>query len=82
MLTVAEAAERLRVSPSTVYDLCTARRLEHHRVGLGRGKILISEPALMKYLKGTLVSVDSRPSQAQAIAPSDDVKEWEAIYSR
>jgi excisionase family DNA binding protein len=79
MLTVAEAAERLMVSPSTVYDLCTARRLEHHRVGLGRGKILISEPALEKYLKGTLVTVDRAP-QPKVVA-GDGRDEWAAIYS-
>lgn len=80
MLTVAEAAERLRVSPSTVYDLCTARKLEHHRVGLGRGKILISEPALEKYLKGTLVTVDDRAAQPKAKTDASWKKEWAAIY--
>ena len=32
LLTVREAAERLRVSPATVYKLCEARKLAHVRL--------------------------------------------------
>ncbi len=33
LLTVREAAERLRVSPATVYKLCEAGKLAHVRLG-------------------------------------------------
>ena len=51
-MTVKEAAERLGVSCQTIYQLCAARRLRHSRVGLGRGKITISEEAVAEYLRG------------------------------
>jgi excisionase family DNA binding protein len=57
MFTVKQAAQRLGVSAQLVYNLCTARKLEHVRVGLGRGKILIPEPALNEYLRGQTVGV-------------------------
>ena len=45
--TVAEAATILRASRNTVYLMCAAGRLNPtRRVGVGRGKILISEDAL------------------------------------
>ena len=45
--TVKEAAEILRVSRGTVYGMCAAGTLYPvRRVGLGRGKILISDVAL------------------------------------
>jgi excisionase family DNA binding protein len=50
MLTVKEAALRLGVSVALVYDLCSARQLRHSRIGLGRGKIVISEEAVCEYL--------------------------------
>ena len=51
-MNVREAAIRLGVSPALVYALCAARRLRHSRVGLGRGKIVISEEAIAEYLRG------------------------------
>lgn len=50
LLSVREAAERLGVSADTVYGLCSAGKIAHARVGLGRGKIKISEEALAAYL--------------------------------
>jgi len=38
------------VSAGLVYGLCTARQLRHSRIGLGRGKIIISEEAVKEYL--------------------------------
>lgn len=52
LLNVKEAAERLNVSAATIYLLCASRRLRHSRVGLGRGKISITEEAVAEYLKG------------------------------
>lgn len=49
LLTVAEVAGRLRVSPKTVYDLCGRGLIRTTRVGLGRGRVLISESALAEF---------------------------------
>jgi len=54
MLTVQEAAGRLKVSESTIYALIKAGRLRSHRVGLGRGVIRISESAIVDYLATTV----------------------------
>lgn len=63
MLTVKEAAVRLRVSAATVYALCAARKLRHQRVGVGRGKIVIPPDALDEYLvKGTVRSIEPHPA--------------------
>lgn len=59
LLTVNEASECLRVSAATVYALCAAKKLRHQRVGVGRGKILISVEAIAEYLaKGTVASTE------------------------
>ena len=49
-LTVREAADRLRISPSSVYLLIEQGRLAHHRVGARRGAIRINETDLTAYL--------------------------------
>jgi excisionase family DNA binding protein len=41
LLTVAEAADRLGVSPRTLYRLCAEGQLPHQHVGSGRGTIRI-----------------------------------------
>jgi excisionase family DNA binding protein len=46
-LTVAEAAHWLKVSPSTIYAMCAAGKLEHCRIGIGRGTIRIKKSALL-----------------------------------
>lgn len=52
----------LRCSAATVYSLCSARRLRHVRVGVGRGKILIPADAIDEYLaKGTVRSTEAHP---------------------
>ncbi len=61
MLTVKQAAERLGVSPSTVYHLCAAKLLPHSRVGLGRGVIRIAEADLERYLAGRRVEEERQP---------------------
>ena len=56
MLTVKEVAEKLGVSPTTVYGLCQRRKLRHARVGLVRGAVRIDEKDLEEYLKGATIS--------------------------
>ena len=69
LLTVAEAAERLHLSGSTVRALCAQRRLRHERHGVGRGKILIPEDAIEDYRASVTVAVggdgtaDAKPRQ-------------------
>jgi excisionase family DNA binding protein len=50
-MTVKQAAHLLGIASGTVYALCAAGHLRHSRVGLGRGKIAISEEAINEYLK-------------------------------
>jgi excisionase family DNA binding protein len=40
-LTVRQAAERLNVSPDSIYDLCESGKLPCQRIGRGRGTIRI-----------------------------------------
>ncbi len=56
VLTVKEVAERMRVSVAVVYQLCTARRLAHFRVGLGRGTIRIHAADLAAFVAGNAMS--------------------------
>lgn len=58
MLTVKETAQQLGVSAQTVYCLCMTHKLRHFRVGVGRGKILVSEEAIMDYLKSREVGAE------------------------
>ena len=55
MLTVKQAAQRLGVSPTTVYGLCQRRLLPHIRIGLGRGAVRIREEDLEEYVRGATV---------------------------
>ena len=60
MLTVNEAANRLRVSTATVYALISSGKLACHRVGVGRGVIRISNDQIDRYLDGCQSSVAAR----------------------
>ena len=51
LLTVQEVAQRLRCSRALVYLLCEKGKLSHHRLGLGRGTIRISESDLEAFLQ-------------------------------
>lgn len=65
LLTVTEAAERLRLSPATVYALVSAKKLTHQRVGVGRGKIVVPMSAITEYLaKATVRSEEAPPGAA------------------
>lgn len=56
-MTVPEAAAYLEVKPATVYALCAAGRLAHHRVGLGRGTIRIRQADVDAYLASVRVEM-------------------------
>lgn len=51
MLTVTEVAKRLNCSESLVYALCAEGKLLHHRIGVGRGTIRVTEEQLAKLLE-------------------------------
>ncbi len=65
-LTVAEAADRLNISPQTVYDLVSRGELSHHRVG---GRTIRFLPADIKeYQRQTAeaarrYSTEARPNR-------------------
>lgn len=74
LLTVAEAAKALRLSPATVYALVSSKKLTHQRVGVGRGKILVPQTAIAEYLAKGTVRSDEAPPGARQI--SDIVASW------
>ncbi len=55
MLTVADVACRLKCSLALVYALCSEGKLPHHRLGLGRGTIRISEEQFAEFLQAAKV---------------------------
>ena len=65
MLTIKQTSEKLNVSASLVYALCTSGLIDHHRCGLGRGTIRIDEAALQVYIERTRIIVQSRPQGPQ-----------------
>jgi excisionase family DNA binding protein len=72
LLTVACAAEVLNVSENTVRALCQSRKIQHHRVGLGRGAIRIEPQALEDYLRGVRVDLAAEagtPRKTRTPAP-------------
>ena len=50
LLTVRDVANTLNVSASCVYQLIESGNLPHHRIGVGRGAIRMSEADLNEYL--------------------------------
>ena len=67
MLTVKQAAARLRISPSLVYSWCEDHLLPHYRMGGKgkRGKILIEEAVLEAFLQSR--KVESRDGDSPAL---------------
>lgn len=55
-LTVREAAPLLGLGLGSVYALCAAGKLEHLRVGLRQGKLLIPEESIRSYLASCVVA--------------------------
>jgi len=66
MLTVKQAAARLRISPSLVYSWCEDHLLPHYRMGGKgkRGKILIEEAVLEAFLQSRKVESGDGDSPA------------------
>jgi excisionase family DNA binding protein len=88
LLTVAQAAARLGLQPSTVYDLCAGARphLEHVRVGPGRGKILVPAPAVAAYLDRCRVPAGGhpkpeKPRRVRIIRPTTPGGDWRAEFA-
>lgn len=60
VLTVAEVAGRLRVSPGAIYAAIQTGRLRAYRIGTrGRGTYRVSEESLRQYLESCTVAADS-----------------------
>lgn len=63
LLTVQEAAVRLKVSKSSVYALIDSGQLACHRIGMRRGTIRVSEQDLDAFLEACHVGVlEQQPS--------------------
>jgi excisionase family DNA binding protein len=69
LLKVPEVAERLSVSPSTIYNLVESGKLACYRIGKGRGAIRFSEAQVLQYLEGA----KAEPEQP-ASTPLRDIK--------
>jgi len=66
LLTIAEVAEWLRVSRTTVYQLVDSGVLVAHRIGAGRGALRVSEDDLEDYLARVR---QEKPTAASAPKP-------------
>ncbi len=67
-MTVSDAAKLLEVKDSTVYDLCSKKLLAHHRIGTGRGKIVIDSADVAEYKRSRRVEA-SGPDDFARPAP-------------
>src|SRR5262249_36837626 len=65
ILTVKQAAERLQVAATTIYNLCARKVLRHIRVGRGRGTIRIRQTDLDAFLEVATV----QPAEPAAPKP-------------
>lgn len=59
MLTVKDVAERLRISPSTVYHLVEGGALSCYRIGRGKGAIRFTEVQIEHFLESRKVEAGS-----------------------
>jgi excisionase family DNA binding protein len=55
-VTVRDAAARLEVASTVVYNLCSKGLIEHRRIGVRRGGIRITEQALADYIERCTVA--------------------------
>jgi excisionase family DNA binding protein len=62
VLRVAEAADRLGLSPSSLYAMAAAGKIGCHRVGPSGGAIRFTEEQLAAYLAATRSSEERKPS--------------------
>lgn len=60
-LTIAEAAERLHLSPRAVRKLVEAGLIDHRRLGLRGGKILLPLSGVEAYWRSTLKTGGRKP---------------------
>lgn len=61
LLSVSEAAKRLRVSASFLYGKVASGELQHYRLGHGQGGIRISEEQLAAFLSARETGGDPSP---------------------
>lgn len=61
LLTVIQAANRLGISASTLYQLVAARKIAHLRIGNGRGGIRFTDELLAGYLESCRVEPARAP---------------------
>ena len=54
MMTVREVAEKLSLSISQVYSLLASGKLPHHRFGVGRGAIRVTEEQLAAFVEASI----------------------------
>lgn len=66
MMTIADIAKRLRISQACAYALVESKELAHYRIGLGRGRIRVSEEQLATYLEKRRVTKVEKPRTTPA----------------
>ena len=66
MYTVKELSKRLRVSPSTIYNLVDAGKIPCYRIGCGRGAIRFDEEQITTALESFEVV---RPDDDDGLLP-------------
>lgn len=64
LLEVTDVARRLGVSVSTVYDMAKQRKIQHRRIGVGRGRVLFTEEDVQEYLEASKVERGALPHSA------------------
>ena len=62
---VKEVADILGLAATTIYSLCEQRKIEHLRVGVGRGAIRISHDALDAFISESMVEAERVAEQTQ-----------------
>ena len=67
MHSVSVAALKLGVSERTLRKLVKSGRLDHHRIGVGRGTIRISDEAIARFLCDSKVSVEQGSHRAAPV---------------
>ena len=55
IMTVHEAAEKLGISASTLYDMARQKKISHRRIGTGRGRVLFTDEDLEEFLRSSSV---------------------------
>lgn len=69
LLTVQEVAERLSISRAAAYQLVDSGKLAHHRIGVGRGVIRVSEEDLSLYLESCRRAPAEKAPQLPVVPP-------------